>query len=143
MYEPGQVIDLYADIFPAGISPAVPGGSLPPGMPTSSAVTLRVLLSQEFLTIGWQVGAGARAQIERVDIPMTAEQMLPATYRGGVIGGYKIGPVGGCRCRAPAMSGWDPFPGVIKNVVARADQARAVSRDPAAYGLVPRRYSSI
>ena len=142
MYQPGEVIDLYADIFPAGVYPVVAGGPLPPGMPTSSAVTLRVVLSQAFLTIGWQVGAGSRANIERIDIAMTPEQMLGATYRGGVVGDYRIGAVGGCRCRAPAMSGWDPFPGVMKNVDARADQARIDAKTTGTYGLVPRRYSS-
>lgn len=104
IYEPGQVVKIYADIYPATITP------LPPGVPNNSSFKFRILITERAVTIAWSTGSG----ISRVDIEMDQEEIAPyVSYRGGVIAGYSIGERGGCpSCGARAIRGWSPFPGV-------------------------------
>ena len=128
IYESGETVILFADMFPALIEPT------PPGVP-GPAVKLRVIASERCLTVAWQVGS----EIYRADIEMTPEQTSEMTFRGGVMGPYRITQDSRCRCGARQVLGWVPFPGVIWQQQPRVEK---VVVDRSTYGLIPKRYSS-
>lgn len=134
-YEPGQVVKRYCRIFPASATPWQEPLPVRPGDNGYQAVMLCAIVTENWLTFGWQAGQ----TIHRADVAISPEDAALVNSNGGAVGGFVIGRRGGCRCNANLLSGWDPFPGV--NVV---DYATTVPRgDPATYGLVPRRYSRI
>lgn len=104
IYEPGEQVPLFCDIFPSSVTPS------PPGWPTG--VKVRTIVSQRCMTLAWQAG-GINAPIQRIDLPMTVEDTAETTFRGGVVGTYTVAQASGCRCNGRAVLGWEPFPGVI------------------------------
>lgn len=105
IYQPGQAVKLYADIYPAFINP------LPPNVPGNSSYKFRILITERAVTIAWSTGSHG---IQSVDLEFEPEEILNnVSYRGGLIGGYAIGERSGCpSCGARTIRGWKPFPGV-------------------------------
>jgi hypothetical protein len=124
IYEPGEQVELYADIFPSSVTPR------PEGWPLGAKV--RTIISERCLTMAWQAGD----QVYRIDLPMTEEETSLATFRGGPVGEYEVARAGGCRCGSKLVLAWEAFPGVIWVQDPRMDLVR-----PNMSGLVPPRYS--
>lgn len=132
MYEPGETVIRYADIFPASVTPWV--APLPVranGEPQS--LMLRVIVTERSLTVGWQWGQ----ETQRLDIDVEPEEAAQISLGGGNLAGWKIGKRTGCRCNARLLGAWDPFPGV--NLISPATLVDS-PRD-STWGLVPPRYS--
>ena len=131
----------YTDLYPAKITP------LPPGVPPG--VKLRVLITDQYLTVGWLAG-----QIQRVDIPLEPGAVGPeVTYEGGTITAVMNGvSTDYTVARNPAcsicgggtrMTGWDPFPDASyveepRQQVALAQRATSARQMT---GLIPQRYT--
>ena len=124
LYPAGSDVVLIADIFPSRITPT------PDGVPAAGTVKLRTVITESYLTVGWQVGS----TIQRVDIPMTVEQTSTASYTGGQVGEYTVAQANGCRCGAKKVTSWNPFPGVQFVQTPRISQSRPRSQR-ADYGL--------
>lgn len=132
MYEPGESVIRYADIFPATVTPwKAPLPVRQDG--EAQSVMLRAIVTERLLTIGWQSGQN----IYRVDLEMMPEQTAGTSLQGGQVGEWMVGRRGGCRCNARLLSGWDPFPGVIFTGPATL----VVSQGDSTWGLIPPRYS--
>lgn len=127
IYQPGQRAAVYADIYPATITP------LPAGVPANSSIKLRAIITERALTIGWSVGT----KVERVDIEMDTEEIAPyVSYHGGVVGGYNVQRRGGCpSCGARVIKSWNPFPGVflVSTPIAPEQQQQAAAAKPAPF----------
>ena len=102
IYQPGERVKIYADIYPALISP------LPPGVPDGSSFKFRIIVTERAITVGWSFAG----QIGRVDIEVPAEEVARnMTYRGGSAGGYTVMERSGCpTCGARHIRSWHPFP---------------------------------
>lgn len=131
MYEPGQTVKRYCRIFPASATPWQEPLPVRPGDGGYQAVMLCAIVTENYLTFGWQAGQ----TIFRADVPITEEQAEQVGFNGGEVAGFMIGRRGGCRCNANLLNGWDPFPGV--NLV-DATSINARGND-ATYGLIPPR----
>lgn len=127
IYEPGEHVPLFCDIFPSSVTPR------PEGWPTGTKV--RTIVSERCMTLAWQAG-GVNAPIQRLDIPMTALDTAETTFRGGVVGAFTVAQAGGCRCQGRAVLAWEPFPGVIWVQDPRLEKVVAHRS-----GLIPPRYS--
>lgn len=134
MYEPGQVVKRYCNIFPASATPWAPPLPVQQNGEAQS-VMLRIIVTENYLTFAWQAGQN----VNRLDIPITPEQAEQVGFTGGEIAGFTIGRRGGCRCNANLLQGWDPFPGV--NVVDA--NTVALRGNDSTYGLIPPRYSRV
>jgi hypothetical protein len=134
MYEPGETIKRYMDLFPASVTPwAAPLPVTRAG--EAQSVMLRIIVTERLLTFGWQSGQN----VNRLDIDITEEQAEQVGITGGTVAGLTVGRRGGCRCNANQLAGWDPFPGV--NLVS-AGHATLRGND-ATYGLPSPRYTRI
>lgn len=130
LYEPGEHPVRWADIMPAQVTPR------PDGVPSGSK--LRVIVTERYLTILWQSGAGPTGPIiGRLDIEVDPEQ-TNGDYRSGQAGEYAYSKAGGCGCGANALKGFQAFPGITFTEPAR--EARTESR-ARTYGLPSQRYS--
>lgn len=104
VYDPGENVEVFADIFPAQISP------LPPGVP--SGTKLRVIIAVESLTVAWSGGRGAAGPIvHRWDERLTPEETAAANFKGGQVGNYTVSRGAGCACGAAGLKNWNPFEG--------------------------------
>lgn len=93
----------YIDIFPASITP------MPSDVP--SVRKLRVIVTDQYLTIGWDGPGGAPM---RKDIALEPGDVNDeVTYAGGTVRGYEIARKGQCgTCGGGAkIRSWTPFPG--------------------------------
>lgn len=125
----------YADIFPATITPR------PPEVPENTK--LRILITDEFLTVGWVVGVG----YGRWDLPLEDGDVSEAvTYAGGEVRGYTIARSGQCSTCGGGrrMQSWVPFPGETyieqpRKLVAAQQIQQQNQRERT--GLIPKRYS--
>jgi len=106
IYQQGERVKVYADIYPAMISP------LPPGVPSNSSYKFRIIVTERAITIGWAAGSQG---IERFDMELDPSEIAPyASYRGGVFSGYSVQQRGGCpSCGARMIRSWNPFPGAV------------------------------
>lgn len=135
MSEPRPTLIRYTDLYPANITP------LPPGIP--EGVKLRILITDQYLTIGWIYGSG---DIRRKDIPLNEGDVdEDVTYEGGTVLGYTISRKGACSTCGGGrrMLGWEPFPGVAYVEEPRkqlALQQRVATRGPGD-GTIPQRYT--
>lgn len=131
MYEPGEIVKRYCSIFPATVAPWQAPLPVRPEDQGNQALMLRAIVTERYLTVGWQVGQN----VYRVDIDIDPEQAAAVTNIGGQVGEWTVGRRSGCRCNANLLSGWDPFPGVFVedagNTVPPAQRA--------GYGLIPSR----
>jgi hypothetical protein len=135
MSEPRPTLIRYTDLYPAIITP------LPDGVP--EGVKLRILITDQYLTIGWIYGSG---DIRRKDIPLNEGDVGEnVTYEGGTVRVYTISRKGACStCGSGGrMLGWEPFPGVAYIEEPRkqlALQQRVMARS-ARDGTIPQRYT--
>lgn len=126
VYEPGENVQVIADVFPAQITP------LPDGVPTG--VKLRAVIAAESLTIAWSGGRGPNGPIvHRWDERMTAEQTEAATYRGGQVGDYTVSRAQGCACGSNGLKNWNPFEGNNIVVLQRLSSAATTTSGPTRY----------
>jgi hypothetical protein len=133
MYEPGETVIRYCDIFPASVTPWV--APLPVrANGEAQSVMLRVVVTERFLSIAWQWGQSIAPPLH---IPIEPEEAALVSLGGGSVGGWMIGRRTGCRCNARLLSTWDPYPGV--HLVAPVTVVDA-PRD-SSWGVVPARYS--
>lgn len=137
MYSPGETVVRYCDIFPATVAPWQ--APLPISRSgEAQSLMLRAIVTEHFLTVGWQAGQN----VFRLDIDIDPDQAAHIGLQGGQIDmpdrHWIVGRRGGCRCNANQLAGWDPFPGV--NLIP-APGANGAIRDPATWGLIPQRYS--
>lgn len=132
MYEPGESVIRYCDIFPATVAPwEAPLPVQRNG--EAQSVMLRAIVTERYLTVGYQFGQ----TIYRVDIDIDPADAAGVSYLGGQVGKWTVGRRGGCRCNANKLAGWDPFPGVQLSSPARIVPA---ALNPS-YGLPSPRYS--
>lgn len=134
LYDQGESVELYCDIFPAAVVP------LPPGIPKNSKV--RVLVTREYVSFAWQVGAA----VQRLDVPADPAETATVTFSGGSAGGYEFGRNSQCAtCGARKAASFVFFPGVIyqqsltENLAKERAKAPALRREMT--GLIPTRYS--
>lgn len=131
IYTKGETVLLHADIFPGFVRP------LPPGVP-GDGVRKRVLVTERALSVAWSVSG----RVQRVDIPMSAEDTAQATLRGGAVGPYAVGQDRGCSgCGAGAIKSYKFWPGVVLKSEPRVAVAAAALKDDKTYGLPSTRYS--
>jgi len=120
IYQPGEVVPVYADIYPCAIDP------VPAGVPRG--VKLRAVCTERCLTLMWQLGSTG---VGRLDLPMTPAQTISINHLGGNAGGFHFARGGGCNCGGKAIRGVSPWPGVQLDSQGRRD-ANGV---PSTYGL--------
>lgn len=136
LFERGETAQLYADIFPGSIQPR------PAGIP--AGVKIRVILTNRGVTLAWQEGSGPQGPIiGRMDIPLDANAMLHANFRGGQVGTYLVSQGGGCNCGARAVRNWVPYPGVSYESNPRHELASANGQPGKPYGVPPSRYTRV
>lgn len=124
----------YTDIFPATVSP------LPDGV--SNSRKLRAIITNQFLTIGWD---GPQGQPLRVDIPLQEGDIGDeVTYAGGTVLGITVGRRGVCGSCGGGnkIRSWQPFPGAQYIEQPRKETALRVStgRNRVMTGLPSVRY---
>ena len=102
IYEPGERVEVLADIYPAKLIP------LPKGVP--SGVKVRAVVTELHLSLAWQVGV--KGKLSTLEIPMSLGQTAAVTWRGGQVGPYELVRGKGCACRGSSskVQSWDPFP---------------------------------
>lgn len=124
----------YVDIFPASIKP------LPPTVPEGRK--LRVIVTDQFLTVGWD---GPQGRPMRWDLALEAGDVGDeVTYAGGTVRGYEVGRKAGCaQCGGGAkIRSWQPFPGVqyIEQPRKETLLAQITGNNRPKTGLIPPRY---
>lgn len=117
LYEQGEQVNRYADLWVGDIHP------LPPGVPSGSK--LRIIITERFITLGWQEGTG----VKRMDIAIDGEDLSQVTYAGTAPGttlaGYEIKRAQKCStCGAKRAQSFNFFPGVVFVEVIRRDLER-------------------
>mgnify|MGYP001141198503 CR=1 FL=1 len=125
----------FTDLYPAKITP------LPEGVP--EGVKLRVVITDQYLTVAWIYGSG---EIQRVDIELEDGDVGPeVTYAGGTVKGYTVSRHGACSTCGGGrrMLGWNPFPGVryIEEPRKQVELQQRVSVPRTGDGLIPPRYT--
>lgn len=137
MTEPKPTLIRFTDLYPAKITP------LPEGVP--QGVKLRVVITDQYLTVGWLAG-----DIQRVDIELPEGTVGPdVTYVGGdiTVGGitYTVTQHGACSTCGGGrrMLGWNPFPGVryIEETRKQVALQQRVAARQIGNGLIPPRYT--
>lgn len=112
MYEQGETVKRYADIWVGAISPR------PAGVPANAK--LRIIITERYLTLGWQAGS----DVQRMDIEIAPEDTDKVTYAGGEVGIYTVGRAAQCgTCGSRKAANYDFFPGIIFTDDWRKDQA--------------------
>lgn len=109
IYQPGEVVPIYADLFPTAIDP------MPEGIP--KGVKLRAVCTERCLTLLWAVAGG----IGRVDVALTPEDTKTVSHLGGQAGPYHFARGGGCNCGGATVRGYNPWPGVQLDSQGRRD----------------------
>jgi hypothetical protein len=133
LYEPGETVELIADLIPAKVEPypaELPHTQV--GVP-QTALMFRVIITTRGLVVAWQAGG----RVQRVDIPVPGDRVT-ATYRGGDVGPYRVSRVGGCPCGARLARDWPRdqiFPGTVWTQVDTLAQARVDAAKDSRYGL--------
>lgn len=110
IYSPGEVVPIYADLYPAAVNP------IPEGVPRG--VKLRAVCTERALTLMWQLGSD---QVGRLDLVMTPEDTQYVSHLGGTAGGYQFARGGGCNCGGKSVRGLNPWPGVQLSSQGRRD----------------------
>lgn len=124
----------YVDIFPGSITPrptAVPEGR-----------KLRVIVTDQYLTVGWD---GPQGRPARWDLPLSPGDVGDdVTYAGGVVQGYTVGRKAGCSTCGGGnkIRSWTPFPGVqfIEEPRKAVLAAQITGNNRPKTGLIPPRY---
>lgn len=134
MYQPGDSVELYADIFPAAVVP------LPPGVPRNTK--MRVLCTRDYVSFAWQIGG----TVQRLDVEADPEETKTVTFSGGSAAGYEFGRNNQCAsCGAKKAASFVFFPGVIYIQTLDENLAKERAKQAPARremtGLVPTRYS--
>lgn len=117
IYQPGEVVPIYADIYPCAIDP------VPAGVPKGTK--LRAVCTERCLTLMWQIGS----TVGRVDVEMTPQDTQFVSHLGGNAGGYHFARGGGCNCGGATVRGVNPWPGVQLDSQGRREGL------PSTYGL--------
>lgn len=132
MYQPGDTAIRYTDLWVGDITP------LPAGIPSGSK--LRIIITDRFLTIGWQEGSG----VKRMDIDIEGEDLSQITYAGGAVAGYMVSRAAKCStCGAKRAQAFNFWPGVAFTDVVRKDLEREqrLAAGPQRTGLPSIRYT--
>lgn len=110
IYQPGEVVPIFADLYPAAINP------VPAGVPRG--VKLRAVCTERCLTLLWQLASN---QVGRLDLPMTPAQTIGISHLGGNAGGFQFARGGGCNCGGKSVRGLNPWPDVQLSSQGRRD----------------------
>lgn len=127
IYEPGEVIQLHCDIFPAYVR----GENLPDGIPVHG-IRKRIVVTERCLTVLWQVGQ----EVMRHDVELLEAQTAKTTLRGGPVGIWTVGRDNGCAgCGAAKVKNIKVWPGHPLTQVPRTELAQQALKADSTYGL--------